>query len=77
MDTDRHNELLSPFTMKAADQMAYEIYLLVKNGTLDSRCPAADALLNYAMTRFCSSDGAQALQKLEAHVTITCGRLKT
>lgn len=53
----------TPFTVWAADQLAFEVSMLVKAGKLDSRCLAADALLEYALNRFGSNDPINDLVK--------------
>ena len=54
---------ISPFVVRAADILAAEVIRLVKTGKLDARCPAADASLDYAQTRFESIDSINNLLK--------------
>lgn len=54
--SESDGKLISPFAIRAADALAAEVVTLVRSGKLDARCPAADALLEYALTRFGSHD---------------------
>lgn len=55
---------LASFEIRAADTLAAEVAVLVQNGTLDARCPAADAVLDYASIRFGSHDPMGTLLEL-------------
>jgi hypothetical protein len=55
---------LSPFDRHCADALADEVAALVRHGVLDSRSPAADALLDYRNPP--SSPRADRLAELEA-----------
>lgn len=45
-------EEVGAFTVRAADRLAGEVLKLTRTGILGTRTPAADALLDYASTRF-------------------------
>lgn len=52
-------------TVRAADMLAVAVNTLIKTGALSARSPAADALLDYAGSRF---RGFDSIAALEAHV---------
>lgn len=60
-DTERP---ILPSTIRAADTLAARVAKLVMDGQMDSRCPVADALLDYAYGRFGSEEP---LSKLVEH----------
>ena len=53
----------SPFDVKAADRLAYEVNRLVRRGVIDARSAAADSLLDYASGRFGDSDPIGQLER--------------
>lgn len=57
-------ETLSPFAIRAADQLAIAVNRLVENGVLDARSEVADALLSYLEIRFRTNDPIGELKKL-------------
>lgn len=60
-DKEAQHEM--PFAIRAADDLAYEVHALVQSGALDARCKAADAVLEYALIRFGSSNPINDLVK--------------
>jgi len=51
------------YTKREADILSARIIPLVQGGKIDSRCRAADALLDYALTRFGSQSPIGDLRK--------------
>lgn len=63
---DANPSVVSPFALRAADNLFYEVMLLVRAGKLDARCRAADEALEYAQLRMGSSDPIKDLETLVA-----------
>lgn len=59
----------SPFDQLCADRLADEVAVLVRRGVIDSRSPAADALLDYRNPP--STPRADRLAELEGRAAIT------
>jgi hypothetical protein len=60
--------LEEPYSKQAADILASKIVPLVREGKIDSRSRAADALLEYALNRFGSQDPINDLvRKVESY----------
>lgn len=59
------SQLVSLSSIRAADILALEVLRLTKQNRIDSRSPVADALLDYAQSRFGCSD---TYTKLQEHV---------